>query len=73
MPRGVYLRRPPKGRYNVSLRPDLVENMDRTACRLGCSRSEFIELCVDLWATINPELTYDWKRPEYGRVDRAEA
>lgn len=34
-----------KGRYNVSLTPSVVREMDAAALKLGCSRSELIEYC----------------------------
>lgn len=63
------LKRPPKGRYNLSLDVELVNRMDRTACILGCSRSQFVELCVNLWYTQNPDISErSWVDYGYGKV-----
>lgn len=50
------MTRPNKRRYNVSLYPDVVANMDNVADYLHCSRSDFIESCFFLWLTMNPEV-----------------
>lgn len=48
-----FTRRPKKVRVNVSLYPDVLHAMTRTAKQLGCSRSELIEYAWHFWESAN--------------------